>query len=115
MTASPQEIPADVLELAPAAESPPVVAVSPWQRLLDTEPVRLYLWPVLVVLLGLLTTAGMLTDVAPALLAAGEALVAVGGWLTIEGVRASVISPRTHKQAAAALASAAALGRALTS
>jgi hypothetical protein len=110
VTTSPQEIPSDVLEHDPPAANPPVVAVSPWQRLLDTEPVRLYLWPVLVVLLGLLTTAGMLTDVAPALLAAGEALAAVGGWLTIEGVRASVVSPRRHLQTVVDVAKAAGVG-----
>jgi predicted membrane metal-binding protein len=93
-------LPVAQLELDPATANLPVRAVPTLQRLVDTEPVRLYLRPALVAVLGLLTAYGLVSDVvAPAWLALVDAAVAVGGWLLIERVRASVFAPRTHLQA----------------
>lgn len=79
----------------------------------DSEPVRLLLRPVLVALLALVTAYGLVDDtVAPAWLALVDALLAVGGWVLIERVRANVYSRQGAKRKAdRAARAAAAAGR----
>ena len=86
---APEDLRPDVLELAAAVEDLPVSGapvreVTPGRRLVESEPVRLYLRPLLVALLGLVTAYGLVDDtLAPAWLALVDAVLAVGGWLFI--------------------------------
>jgi hypothetical protein len=112
MTARPQDFPFEPLEDRAAAgnssvgsaspeDSPAVAPVGPWRRLQLTEPVRLYLRPVLVALVGLAVAYGLVDDaVAPYWEALAAALLAVGGHVGIETVRAAVWSERSATRAA---------------
>lgn len=111
---APEDLRPDGLELDAAVEDLPVPG-APVQAAgyADREPVRLFLRPVLVALLALVTAYGLVDDtVAPAWLALVDALVAVGGWLLVERLRANVYSPRgAERKAERAAHAAAARGR----
>jgi uncharacterized membrane protein (Fun14 family) len=87
----------DDLAVTPAAT---VSGVGLFRRLAESEPVRLYLYGVLVVVLAVLVAYGVLTTDKAALWAAlGAAVLAVP---VTEGIRSQVTSPRTAAQLAAA-------------
>lgn len=110
---APQDLRPEPLELDAGTANRPVREVTPGRRLVESEPVRLYLRPLLVALLGLVTAYGLVDDtLAPAWLALIDAGLAVGGWLFIERVRGSVYSPRgAERKADRAARAAAAAGR----
>lgn len=93
--------PDDADELAPDADpTTPVESVSPLRRLQLTEPVRLYLYPVFVAVLGLLVAYGVVDDtLSPLYEALIGAVLAVGGRQVIEHVRDSVWSERSATRA----------------
>lgn len=84
-------------DLADAPLAPRVAGIGPLARLQLAEPVRLWLYPVLVALLGLAVTYGLISDtVAPQWEALAAAVLAIGGHGVIRAVRGAVVSPRTH-------------------
>lgn len=108
----------DPIETPAPAPVPPVAGVGLLSRLMLTEPVRLWLYPVLLAVLGLAVAYGLVSDtVAPLWEALFLAVLGVGGRFLVEGVRASVVSPRTAIRAefdAARVAVAAERERALS-
>ncbi|MFP5372400.1 MAG: hypothetical protein ACLGI3_16855 [Actinomycetes bacterium] len=84
------------LESSSTGNPPAVAPVGPIRRLQLTEPVRLWLYPVVVALVGLLVAYGQVSaDVAPLWEALAAAVLATGGPVVVERVRANVFSPRT--------------------
>jgi hypothetical protein len=103
---APEDLRPDVLELDPAAGNlpvagPAVVAVGWLARWRDTEPVRLYLYPVVVSFLALLVGYGLVSDdVAPLWEALAGAVFSVGSLTAVAKARAAVHSPRSVREAA---------------
>jgi len=96
-----------VLENEPA----PVREVTPGRRHFEAEPVRLFLRPLLVLVL-VLVTASMAGRVTPDWIMAADAVAAMAGWLGIERLRANVYSRRgADRKAERAARAAAAAGR----
>jgi hypothetical protein len=89
------------LESSSAGNLPAVEPVGPFRRLQLTEPVRLYLYPVVVAAVAVLAAYGVVApDVAPVWIALAGAVLSVGGPAVVERVRASVYSPRSATRAA---------------
>jgi hypothetical protein len=97
MTVPTADVPADVpADVTPAAT---IAAVGPLRRLIESEPVRLYLYGVLVVALAVLVSYGALTADRAALW--GSLAGAVLAVPVTEGLRSQVTSPRTAARLAA--------------
>jgi hypothetical protein len=86
------------LDEAPAPPAPRVTGVGLLARLASSEPVRLWLYPVVVAGVALLVAYGLVApDVEPLWTSLAAALLGVGGPALVERLRAGVVSPKTHR------------------